>query len=167
MNTQNVFDYIGFFGNYLLLIITLFLLHKKKTLWVYYIIGYFMNMCLNFFLKGCFKHARPDENISIFKASEAQERHLHKYGMPSGHAQSVFFSTTFIFLSRENNYIKLLYLLIAFNTCRQRVAYKNHTILQIVVGAIVGSFFSMIIYVYATKKISGILQFKLEENAPI
>ena len=129
-----------------------------------------MNICLNYLLKIIIKHPRPDENLSIFNATQAhrkEERLLHKYGMPSGHAQSVFFSTTFIFLSRENNYVKLLYLLIALNTCRQRVAYKNHTILQIIVGAIVGCIFSVIVYVYATKKISGVFKFKLEENAPL
>ena len=46
-----IIDYIGFFGPFLLLLITIALLKNKTTLLTVYIVGYILNIGLNVVLK--------------------------------------------------------------------------------------------------------------------
>ena len=71
--------------------------------------------------------------------------------MPSGHAQTVAFSSIYVYLANPNNSIFLLNIFILFLTAYQRWNYKKHTTSQLVMGSIVGgivaySFFHMIQY---------------------
>jgi membrane-associated phospholipid phosphatase len=173
MMILKMIDYIGFLGPYILLIISLFLLYKKKTLLVYYVFGYLIDILINAILKITLKQPRPKEHIPLFNATKAHQPKLlsfQQYGMPSGHAQDSLYSTFFIFFAlhgKQYNYIKLLYFILTINTCCQRVRYKNHTILQVLVGAIIGSVVGVITFYLATKKIKGILHYKFDDNAPI
>jgi len=66
--------------------------------------------------------------------------------MPSGHAQSVGYSITFMYLV----VIRLLYLYISTFigaiTVYQRYSYKRHTIFQLISGLIIGSIVGMVSY---------------------
>ena len=88
-------------------------------------------------------------------------------GMPSGHAQSSFFSVIFIYLALKDIKIIIVYLFIALITMYQRVLFKQHTVLQVSAGAIVGVLFGGFIYYMAQQKIIGKLRFKKDDNGPI
>ena len=90
-----------------------------------------------------------------------------QYGMPSGHAQMVFFSTSFIFFALKNKYISLVYFIISLISMYQRVKYKNHTVSQVVGGAFVGSISGYLFYLAAMSKLSGPLKLKMDDNAPL
>ena len=90
-----------------------------------------------------------------------------QYGMPSGHAQSVFFSTSFLFFALKNKYVSLVYLIVSLNSMYQRVKYKNHTVSQVVCGAIIGSICGYLFYLSAMSKLSGPLKLKMDDNAPL
>jgi membrane-associated phospholipid phosphatase len=49
----------------------------------------------------------------------------------------------------------------------QRVLFKQHTVLQVVAGAMVGVLFGGFIYYMAEQKIIGKLRFKKDDNGPI
>ena len=66
--------------------------------------------------------------------------------MPSGHAQTSFFITTFLYLVTRNSWIAFSFLLLSFIVMCQRVVYNEHTILQVLVGAIIGILFGFFIY---------------------
>ena len=49
----------------------------------------------------------------------------------------------------------------------QRVLFKEHTILQVLAGAIVGMLFGGFIYLMARQKIMGKLRAKKDDDGPI
>jgi len=166
---EKTIDYVGYLGPFILLIATILLLKNKTTLLTYYIIGYFLNCGLNIILKGLFQQPRPNEDLRIFNASLAQGKRFgfDVYGMPSGHAQGAFYSVGFILFALGNPIISAIYLAIALNTGYQRVKYKNHTILQVICGSIVGIIMGSIFYFLSSKKVMGLLRYKKDHNAPL
>jgi len=162
-------DYIGYFGPVLLLLSTIILLKNKSTLLSTYVIGYLINIISNVTLKEIIKQPRPSEDLSIFNASIAHGRRISfdSYGMPSGHAANVFYSTAFIYLSLKNPLITILYLIVSINTGYQRIKYKNHTIMQVICGAISGIIVGYASYLFSIKKLTGPLNYKKDDNAPI
>jgi len=163
------FDYIGYLGPFILLVTTSWLLKSKKTLLVYYAIGYILNVGLNIILKSLIQHPRPSEDLHVFNASIAQGKRMgfDVYGMPSGHAQGAFYSVGFIFFALGNPIITTIYLALALNATYQRVKYKNHTIMQVICGGIIGTIMGCIFYFFSSKKIIGLLKYKKDDNAPL
>lgn len=164
-----ILDYLGYLGPLILLVSTIFFIKKKDTLLTYYIFGYGINIIVNILLKVLIKQPRPSEDINVFNASIAQGRRVEfdVYGMPSAHAQNVFYSTAFISFALKSPAISLVYLLISINTGRQRIKYKNHTLLQVVCGAGVGLITGYITYLFGMKNLIGLLKYKKDDNAPI
>ena len=162
-------DYIGYLGPFLLLSATIILLKNKGTLLSVYVVGYVLNLIINIILKELIKQPRPSEDLSVFNASVAHGKRLSfdRYGMPSGHATSVFYSTAFIFLALKSPIISIIYLLISINTGYQRIKYKNHTLTQVICGAIIGGIVAYVAYLYSTKKLAGLLKYKKDDNAPL
>jgi len=161
-------DYIGYLGPVILLILSIFLLINKATLLSTYIFGLIISCIMNCILKYIIKEPRPSEDLSIYNASIAHGKRISfdKYGMPSGHATGAFYSTAFIFFALKDPTISFIYLIISINTMFQRVKYKNHTISQVIVGAFVGAITGYLAYLFATKKLVGLLKYKKDDNAP-
>jgi membrane-associated phospholipid phosphatase len=169
---EKIIDIIGYFGPQILILFTIFLLFNKYTLLQIYLIGFVINSFLNFVLKGIIKQPRPSEDKHVFNVwlnngMKGDRLWFDRFGMPSGHAQSVFYSTFFISFALQNTNINILYLIISLNTLYQRVKYKNHTVLQVIVGAIVGTIIGSLLYYYSQKILQGKLKEKEDDNAPI
>ena len=170
---------IGEYGPFELTIVTCFLLWNKGNLFYYYVVGIVLNIILNIVLKVSFQQPRPSDDIEKFNLAITNARsHLFNmvpfniYGMPSGHAQSVVFSTVYIYLGLglglglKNIRILLFYLFISCITLWQRVKYGYHTVLQIVVGCTVGGLFAHAIFQLAKSNKMGIIKAKPDDNAP-
>jgi membrane-associated phospholipid phosphatase len=171
-NIIKIIDTLGYFGPELLFFISIILLFQKKTLFYVYLFGYFINSIFNVILKGIIKQKRPDEDKHLFSIwlnnGMKNDRHWYdRFGMPSGHSQHVLYSTVFIYLSLKNTNWFIFYLLISLNTLRQRVKYHNHTVSQVIVGAIIGSLIGALLYYYGRFLIKGSLKHKEDDNAPI
>jgi membrane-associated phospholipid phosphatase len=149
--------------------ILLFVNHQPNLLMMY-IFGYVFNIIVNIGLKIIIKEPRPSEDTHLFNLQKNiyKEKRLSfdKYGMPSGHVQKAFFSTIFICLAIKDIKIKLIFIAISLIICYQRVSFKNHTLLQVVVGAIVGSLLGYAFYTYSKKALQGSLFMKKDDNAP-
>jgi membrane-associated phospholipid phosphatase len=160
-------DVIGYLTPKILFILSCFLLWSKPFLLIYYFVGFFINMLLNVVLKITFKQPRPSEDIRLFNIAinNGKRMKYDVYGMPSGHAQTSFYSLMFIYLVFKNNYLTLFYFILSLLTLYQRVKYKNHTFNQVIVGSIVGSIVGYFIFYISTKKISGKLKSKKDDNA--
>ena len=138
-------------------------------------VGVFSNAVLNLVLKGLIQHPRPSEDIKQFNLALSHgKRFLFKdgmphdiFGMPSGHSQSALFSTVYIYMSLRKTNILYVYLFISFLTIVQRVAYNYHTVLQVIVGAIVGGSFGYFVYYLAREKIKGHITEKKDDFGPI
>lgn len=164
-----IFDWVGYLAPGTLFFSSIFFLYKKNVLLSLFIIGSILNLAINNILKGIIKQPRPDEDIQIFNASKMLNKRFgpDQYGMPSGHAQMVFFSTSFIFFALKNKYVSLVYLVVSLISMYQRVKYKNHTVSQVVGGAFVGSISGYLFYLAAMSKLSGPLKLKMDDNAPL
>jgi len=174
-SVKSLILFFGRSGPLILFFTSICLLWNKSNLLYYYIIGIFLNAILNVVLKGIIKEPRPSEDPKLFNIAlkhSIRFKFVNGYphdifGMPSGHAQSVFFSTIFVYLALKNIKLSVFYLLISLLTMYQRVLFKAHTILQVFAGATVGILFGGGIYYMAQQKIMGKLRAKPDDDGPI
>ena len=136
-NGLNLVDYIGFFGPFILFCISLWKLSTRVP-FLYGYVGLFLGSTLiNKLLKILFKEPRPDGSRTIV---DEPYQGADAYGMPSGHAQSVCFSATYLYLTTKDLFWLALELCVVSLTVLQRWKYKNHSIEQLAVGSLVGTF---------------------------
>ena len=112
-----------------------------------YIAGFVINIFFNSLLKILIKQKRPNKDKSdslmsslMDTAPEAQKekaKSVHRYGMPSGHAQTID-SLGFIALTVSNLYVIIAFALLVFITCVQRVLWSRHYVDQVIIGIAVG-----------------------------
>jgi hypothetical protein len=157
----SVLQSFGEFGPLILTIANLILMRKKQTFQFYYFIFIFVSILLNFVLKLLIKQPRPSiDDKTFMMVLKKNERFVTKngmpydvFGMPSGHSQSVVFSTLYNYLVFHNMKMSILFLLISLNTMIQRVVDKHHTILQVIVGASIGALLGYFAFHFAEKNI--------------
>ncbi len=170
-----LFNKFGAYGPVILYFLSIYLLWNQHNLFFYYNVGIFVNAILNLILKGLIQEPRPSEDPKTFRLALSHgKRFLFKdgiphdiFGMPSGHAQSAFFSTLFIYLSFRKTNLIYIYLLISMLIMAQRVIYNYHTILQVMIGAFIGSGFGYFVYLLAREKIKGHITEKSDDYGPI
>ena len=165
LNTLNI---IGYTGPFILLIISIILLYSYKmyTLLIIYVIGFLLNGVLNFILKGVFRHPRPLDDRKVFLITPISENRLgfEKYGMPSGHAQHMLYSTIFIFFALKNVLITTAFVILSILTICQRVINKSHFVYQVVIGSLVGSLMGYATFYFAQTNLKGPLKMKLYDS---
>jgi len=167
----NALSFIGNFGPIILFLLSLYFLNKTSNALYYYIIGLLLNLILNIILKLTFKQPRPRDNEDLFKLAlnyvnkYNQTLPFDVYGMPSGHAQSVFYSTIFIHLMLQNSKITIIYLLISIITIFQRVEELHHTIFQVIIGSFIGMIVGYFIFHLYKLKMTGNLALKKDDYA--
>ena len=172
---SDIFNKIGSYGPLVLNFLSMYLLWNKENLFFYYIIGVLINAILNLILKGLFLQPRPSIDGKTFDlALKNGKRFLFKdgipydiLGMPSGHSQSVLFSTMFIWLSLRKKNIFYIYLIISLLTMIHRVSFNHHTILQVFVGATIGALLGYLFYYLATQKVKGKIREKMDDFGPL
>lgn len=165
-NIQFCINEIGNNGPFILLLSTIYLLWNHKML-IYYICGFFVNIILNLILKIIIKDPRPslDKSKFLLALRNSNLIKINMLGMPSGHAQSVLYSSSFIFFVLQK-WVPF-YLFISIVTIFQRVKFNYHTILQVIIGSIIGSFFAYLVFYLAKNKLKGSMKSKTEDNGPI
>ena len=172
---MNILNEIGAYGPIILIFLSWYFLWNNNNLFFYYTIGVFVNSIINLILKSIIQDPRPifdKKNIKLASTHTKEQFYstgipFDIFGMPSGHAQSTLFSTVFIYLSLKHKNIMYLYLFISILTCYQRLSYNYHSILQIIVGAILGSGFGYFGYQLAREKMKGKIREKPDDFAPI
>jgi membrane-associated phospholipid phosphatase len=167
-----ILNYIGEFGPMILFVPTIFLLFNKSNALVYYIIGSFLNSVLNIFLKLLIQQPRPSDDPDKFELMIQRRKHLllipyDVFGMPSGHAQTVAFTTAFVFMIIQNDMFGVICVVISLLTIWQRVVYNHHTVLQVIMGSMVGLLFAYLMFYLYKINIAGLLKEKCDDYAPI
>ena len=145
MTIENAFDGLGFYGPIILFIFVIWSLWKVPKYLVVYVFGFFINNWLNRFLKMMFLQERPDKHIPFSKYEKYDGE--HHYGMPSGHAQSMAFSSLFLFLVKGFSFLWYFSVFMALLTFYQRWKYRRHTVEQIGAGMLTGGLWAWILYV--------------------
>jgi membrane-associated phospholipid phosphatase len=171
----SLFFHVGGNGPFFLMAFSLFLLRNKPNLCFYYFIGLTISAILNVGLKGLFQQLRPlfHNPKSLQLVLNYGKHHLYRnyipfdmFGMPSGHAQSSFFSTVFVFLSLHNISLGLFFGLISLIVMLQRVVFQFHSLFQVLVGAFVGGIVAYFIFHFAQQKMKGKIQMRIDDFAP-
>lgn len=149
MGTSTIFDYIGFFGPIIVIIISITKLWNQPQ----YLIGYacfeVINSIINSVLKSLIRQERPMGGRSIVNEKYTG---ANIYGMPSSHTQNVAFSTTYLYLVKGSPTYLILESFILALTFYQRWKYKRHTVEQLIAGVGVGMLIAYMGF-YMTKKI--------------
>jgi len=143
-NYMDFFYSIGYFGEYITFIITCILIFNKHVYFGFYILFFILNRIINQYLKNYFKEPRPNKPIKFLDSDNFSKK---KFGFPSGHSQLTFFSIFYTYLV-TNKFIPwtLLLLFIGIIVIYERLIYKNHTINQLIAGALIGSILAFISY---------------------
>jgi membrane-associated phospholipid phosphatase len=162
-------DYIGSLAPIILFGLSLLLLRNMKIYLQFFVFGFILNNILNIILKLAIKEPRPtkDQKAIEIGVTNGARISFDKFGMPSGHAQNCGYCLAFITMALNNPYITTLYTVITFNSLFQRYLYNNHTILQLIIGIIIGTTFGYIIYMFANKNIIGNIKMKKDDNGPL
>ena len=139
------FMFIGYFSGPILFVgISSYFLYYQMFFWfLIYIIFYLINIWIILTLQKFWKDPRPINGIEFMK-DEFKNKDV--YGMPSGHTQTVFFSLVFFYMKSNSIVSFILMLFIALCTMLQRYLYRKHTIMQIIVGGIIGSIYGYFTY---------------------
>lgn len=148
MNMHILYE-IAEYGPILLFFLSLYLLFNNKILLIFYTFGIILNSILNKLLKNTIQQHRPLYNNKTLQLKQDTLKYslpFDLFGMPSGHAQMVFFTTVFVYLSAANAKLFYLYLIFSLFICYQRVAFGYHSTTQVIVGATVGTIFAYFIY---------------------
>ena len=149
----NAMDYIGWQSFIILFVASVVLLRNRTRLLYYYLFGIPLNSMLNYLLKGMIQDPRPSTDTELIKIALHNGKRIGNdvYGMPSGHAQNAFYSIAFIHFTFNNYGLTACALLLGLLTMYQRVKYNNHTIYQVIAGAMVGSFVGYTSYWFGSK----------------
>ena len=170
---EQTFNFMGSYSPLILFLVSIKLLWTKSNFLAYYSYGFFLDIILNLILKGICKQPRPSEDPELFKLAVKSGNRFRFpngfphdiFGMPSGHASSVFYSTIFIYLSLKNTKISILYILFSLLVVSHRIYFNHHTFIQIIVGSIVGILFGSFMYYMSTQKIMGKISEKTDDFA--
>ena len=168
MYVYDLLKYIGIYAPIILFFLTLILLRNKVNFLQFFVVGFILNNVLNILLKLLFKHPRPSDDIKTLEIAinNGSRISFDKFGMPSGHAQNCGFCFTFVFLVLQNPFYTYLYHFITFISLFQRYLFHNHTILQLIIGLIIGTFVGYFTYFLANKFIVGNTILKKDDDAP-
>jgi membrane-associated phospholipid phosphatase len=147
---ENFLDSIGFFGPVILLLLSFLKLVKQKPYLIGYLVCYFINDSINQIVKINIKQLRPQDGKTFIGEPYVG---ADKYGMPSRHAQSMLFSTTFLFMVTGDIKILLFEFCLCALTIYQRWKYKQHTVEQLAVGAFIGTITAYFSYFLTNKYI--------------
>jgi len=163
------------YGPFFIMVLSWYLLWNKNILFFYYTIGLFIDVILNLVLKGIFQQPRPSEDTYKFNlALTHSKRIIFKngmpydiFGMPSGHSQSVAFSTIFMYFALKDKKLTYIYVIISLLTMLQRIIYHHHSVFQVIVGAFIGGLMGYLMYFLSGQKLTGFISEKLDDFGPI
>ena len=165
MDLYLLIDTIGFFAPLILFMFSVLLLRHMSNYLLFYIVGTVLNNILHIILKLIIKEPRPskDQKFIEIGVTNGALISFDKFGMPSGHAQNCSFSLAFITLVFNNPFITTIYLIISLISIMQRYKYNNHTVLQLIIGFIIGLIAGYITYLFGSKHIMGNIKTKKDD----
>jgi len=152
-----ILDTIGHEGPMITFFITFLNLLSQKKYLLSYVVCIFINHYLNTILKLTIREPRPGQKREPdegFVKNLVGNQDPDNFGMPSYHAQSTFFSTTFLYLVQKNPVMLFLELVVCCLTLYQRYKYKRHNRRQLTVGALVGVGFAFLCFTLTNQYLS-------------
>ena len=153
---------IGYFSEMILPIIVLYFIYHDVFAHIVYFLCYFISIYLNIWFKNTIKEPRPKPFFRFLAIESTKKDAQQIYGMPSGHSQNAFYSIVYLYLylrsvtpvymTLPTPYFPEYYVWILISLCigiitiLERWLFRNHTMLQLCIGALIGSALGYIIF---------------------
>lgn len=166
---MQIIDELGYQGPAILNIVVGFEMWGRWLWFGTFFVGFWLNKWINEYLKAWIREPRPRTlDVSAVKSRDLMWRlfdlditsPVHRWGMPSGHAQSVGFAVAFFYFMKEKKiqwmdkfdkdtlvFSGMVFL--GFLTLCQRWLTEAHSIAQLVVGSLVGGFVAWVMVLLA------------------
>ena len=96
----------------------------------------FPNMFFNKLLKTIIREPRPSDQL--FYADFEKLNNEERFGMPSGHLQSIGYSFGFLYFMKRPTPLLLTALFFGSITAFQRYKFHRHSIAQLTMGSLIG-----------------------------
>ena len=146
-------DLVGLFGPIILFLVSIWQLWGNGIYLTASILIFGVNFLINKTLKLWIKQPRPVGGQRMI-TSETYSG-IEQYGMPSGHSQSVVCSLIFLYLVKHSALWLIGGMCIVSLTIYQRWKYRQHSIEQLSVGAVIGFLVAYVGYTITTMGITG------------
>uniref|UniRef100_A0A6C0I7A0 Phosphatidic acid phosphatase type 2/haloperoxidase domain-containing protein n=1 Tax=viral metagenome TaxID=1070528 RepID=A0A6C0I7A0_9ZZZZ len=165
----NLIHLIGYLTPTIMLVITVLLLRNKINYLSFFLYGYIINIVINSLLKWFIKEPRPTNDWKILQLGITHNKRIgfDKYGMPSGHAQHCGFMLAFATLVFNSPLVTGLYSILSLICLYQRYLYQNHTLLQVIIGFVIGLGIGYLFYELGAKKLIGNIKMRPDDNGPL
>lgn len=137
-----VVDYLGYYGPVILPVVTMLVLRMRTKLILLYLCFLVINTVTNVILKLLIRESRPTGQVFLTRFEH--ETDSHTYGMPSGHAQSVAYTSTFLYTLSQSANVMFVVGVIGWSTLYQRYKYRRHSVRQLVACVAIGSLIAML-----------------------
>ena len=147
--SMKIFDHIGYYGPVIHFFMNIYMLQNRFVYMISYSFFFIVNTGLNKLLKISFREPRPENPVHYADFEKLTKEEY--YGMPSGHAQSIFYSISFLYFINRQLDVLLVSFFLGTLTIYQRWKYRKHTFAQLMMGLIVGATFGGSIY-YMTNR---------------
>lgn len=132
-------DHVGYFGPLILLLSGIYILRNRSVYIMTYFLGFVLCEQLNRLLKSIIREPRPDDAIHYTDHDDyTRDTGSNKYGMPSGHAQLVFYCVGFLYSATDSVRILFGTTAISLLTLFQRWKFRKHSAKQLLAGSILG-----------------------------
>jgi len=142
-NLNNLLYALGYFGDTISFFIICILIFNKFIFFIFYIICFIINMCINNYLTNKIKQKNPSNPIKFLESDTFFKK---RYGMPSFHTQNIFFSIGYVFFILNNFIWRLVFLLIGISVIYERYVFRDHTMKQLLYGSLLGLLLGYISY---------------------
>ena len=169
LNLTSVVHLLGYLAPIIMLVVTIFLLRNKINYLSLFFYGYVFNLVVNSLLKWVLKEPRPTNDWKILQLGVTHTKRIgfDKYGMPSGHAQHCGFILAFVTLVLNSPLVTGSFSILSLICLYQRYLYQNHTLLQVIVGFVVGLSIGYLFYELGAKKLVGNIKQRPDDNGPL
>lgn len=151
-------DYIGFYGPIIMIVLVTFGLWGRTKYLIFFLLFFIANYYFNEILKSYIKEPRPAAFNSTQSPTLKYEYFANhrSYGMPSGHAQDVFYSLIFLFLAKTQFTVySVAGIFVSAITVFQRFKTKRHSAKQLAAGAVVGGAVAYLAQLVASHMVIG------------
>lgn len=165
---------LGRYGPFIMFIASLIMMKAKTVTNHAYIAGFVINTLINPIIKLIIRQRRPTRGKSTTVLSATldesknpndlkyppsfleQATDAHRYGMPSGHAQTAVFSLVYIWLTYKETLIRSIFFILTIITCTQRIIARKHYLDQVICGAIVGGLIAYFFFTTVTQLLKSL-----------
>ena len=160
---------LGYLAPIIMLVTALFLLRNKVNYLSFFLYGSVFNIVVNSLLKWYLQEPRPTNDWKILQLGVTHTKRIgfDKYGMPSGHAQHCGFILVFVTLVLNSPLVTGTFSVLSLICLYQRYLYQNHTLLQVIVGFVVGLGVGYLFYELCTKKLVGNVKMRPDDDGPL